>query len=263
MRILRESGNYLRRKALRNLILAILCFVGFAGIFATSIDFLPLYVNVDRYENVRTLSLLFPLIFGLYFLRQHGRYRQGYKGEDEVTRVLSSALSDDYHLINDVIFSDGYGNIDHIVLGPNGLFTIETKNHRGKIKCYGDHWSWQYRRANRTGLDHSTNIDLGSSPSKQVKMNVVRVKRALRALDAFGLSDVWINGAVVFSNPNVDLEIIEPPPNVDILRVQELPEYIRTKKSRNHFSQKEIDLIGEEILKQTQNHSAPAKPPQQ
>jgi hypothetical protein len=43
-----------------------------------------------------------------------------------VTQILS-ALDDNYVLINDAMFSDGYGNIDHIVLAPNGIFVIETK----------------------------------------------------------------------------------------------------------------------------------------
>jgi hypothetical protein len=34
--------------------------------------------------------------------------------------------------IHDV--SPGRGNVDHVVVGPGGVFTIETKSHRGRIR---------------------------------------------------------------------------------------------------------------------------------
>jgi hypothetical protein len=40
-------------------------------------------------------------------------------------------LSDDYYLLNDLYLRDGGGDIDHIVLGPNGVFVLETKNWSG------------------------------------------------------------------------------------------------------------------------------------
>ena len=33
---------------------------------------------------------------------------------------------------------ESYGNIDHIILGSNGIFVIESKNYDGKIICNGD-----------------------------------------------------------------------------------------------------------------------------
>jgi len=47
-------------------------------------------------------------------------------------------LSDDYHIMNDVVFQTGESTtqIDHIVVSKYGVFSIETKNYRGDI--YGD-----------------------------------------------------------------------------------------------------------------------------
>jgi hypothetical protein len=33
----------------------------------------------------------------------------------------------------------GRGNVDHIVIGPGGIFTIETKSHRGRINAHRVH----------------------------------------------------------------------------------------------------------------------------
>jgi len=36
------------------------------------------------------------------------------------------------------------GDIDHVVIGSNRVFVIETKNNNGVISCSGDSWSqWE------------------------------------------------------------------------------------------------------------------------
>lgn len=63
--------------------------------------------------------------------------RKGKRGEEKVSKTLLE-LSDDYHILNDIVFqtSNGTTQIDHIVVSKYGVFAIETKNYRGKI--YGD-----------------------------------------------------------------------------------------------------------------------------
>jgi hypothetical protein len=46
--------------------------------------------------------MIVPLIGVLFFYRLHRSYQQGFEGGKQVTKVLSSTLSDDYFLINDV-----------------------------------------------------------------------------------------------------------------------------------------------------------------
>lgn len=63
------------------------------------------------------------------------RIRQsGQKGEAEVVYSLSW-LPDDFEVYHHVLVSDGQRvqQIDHIVVGPNTLYHIETKNHGGDI----------------------------------------------------------------------------------------------------------------------------------
>ena len=59
-----------------------------------------------------------------------GRWSRGAGGERKVGGILEG-LGSEWHVIHDV--SLGRGNIDHIVVGPGGAFTIETKSHRGTI----------------------------------------------------------------------------------------------------------------------------------
>jgi len=65
------------------------------------------------------------------FKRDHGAWAQGAEGEEVVGQILESLVADGWQVIHDVSF--GRGNIDHIVVGPGGLYTVETKSRRGRI----------------------------------------------------------------------------------------------------------------------------------
>jgi hypothetical protein len=65
------------------------------------------------------------------FKRDYGAWAQGAEGEEVVGEILESLTTDGWQVIHDVSF--GRGNIDHIAVGPGGLFTVETKSRRGRI----------------------------------------------------------------------------------------------------------------------------------
>ena len=54
----------------------------------------------------------------------------GAKAEQAVAEALHK-LPDDYFVFHDLEFSSF--NIDHVVLGPNGIFLVETKSQKGNI----------------------------------------------------------------------------------------------------------------------------------
>jgi hypothetical protein len=58
-------------------------------------------------------------------LRRRRRLRLGYEGEVAVGQELNQLLRDGYHVYHD--FPAGKFNIDHIVVGPKGIFAVETK----------------------------------------------------------------------------------------------------------------------------------------
>lgn len=65
------------------------------------------------------------------FKRDYGAWAQGAEGEEVVGEILEGLLADGWQVIHDVSF--GRGNIDHVVVGPGGLFTVETKSRRGRV----------------------------------------------------------------------------------------------------------------------------------
>ncbi|HET7486209.1 MAG TPA: nuclease-related domain-containing protein [Solirubrobacterales bacterium] len=62
---------------------------------------------------------------------QADRWLQGAEGERAVATVLAQLENDGWRALHDI--SLGRGNVDHILVGSGGIFTIETKSHRGRI----------------------------------------------------------------------------------------------------------------------------------
>jgi Nuclease-related domain len=62
---------------------------------------------------------------------QIDRWLQGARGEQSVGAVLSGLSADGWQAIHDV--SLGRGNVDHVLVGPGGIFAIETKSQKGRV----------------------------------------------------------------------------------------------------------------------------------
>lgn len=74
---------------------------------------------------------LWKRFFGGSFKRDYEGWAQGAEGEEVVGEILEGLRKGGWCVIHDVSF--GRGNIDHIVVGPGGIFTIETKSRGGKV----------------------------------------------------------------------------------------------------------------------------------
>ena len=238
MKILKGSGNYLRNQTLKNLAKAIACLLLVSGIG------LFLFVrlvtsSVGILEEVLAIVALFPLGTFFIYLRKYHVYLGGWNGEKRVVEVLRTSLENDYFLINNVRFRDSHGDIDHIVLGPNGIFSIETKNWRGKITCNGDSWQREDRPL------------VGTSPSEQAKKNAFRVRNAIENNEKKSFNS-WIEPILVFTNKHAKLYLNNP--TVAVLKLQQLPGYITAYNSHSgayHYSRQQLEQIWKEIEKQT------------
>lgn len=235
MRKLKGSGSYLRNQTLKNFAKASICLFIFAIIFVASGIRLLSTFRLDSIEGASLLLSLIPLIGGYFYLNKYRTYYGGWEGERRVTKLLKSTLNDDYCLINEVCL-DRKGDLDHLLLGPNGIFVIETKNWRGKITCHGDDWQRQ---------DHRK---FTGSPSRQVKNNVNKIKRLLETQPNLRNHGIWVEPIVVFTNNNSQLNINKP--TVTILKLSELPSHIINYKNYNPYTIKQIQQITKQVTKQ-------------
>jgi len=170
------------------------------------------------------------ILIGLSSWQACADTRKGIQGEESVTWELSH-LSDDFLLLNDVMVSGGSGNIDHIIVGPTGIFVIETKNYSGKYVCYGDKWFFQGRR-------QKYNV---SSVSVQARNNA-RVLANLLHTSGF---TVEVNPIIVFAHPSVQLWLHSP--TVPVLKRGYVCNFVQGQKPSfqltSAYSQKVVDKI--------------------
>ncbi len=61
---------------------------------------------------------------------------KGRDGELDVADALREALGDDCYVIHDIDF--GKGNVDHVVVAPSGVYSVETKASGRQVKTQGD-----------------------------------------------------------------------------------------------------------------------------
>jgi len=235
--MLKGSGNYLRNRTLNYLAKSIVCllFVSGIGLF---LFYRLLTTTVGILEEALAIVSLIPLAGFFIYLRKYHVYLGGWNGEKAVTNLLRITLSDDYSLINNVRFRDGHGDVDHIVIGPNGIFAIETKNWSGKIACNSDVWQ-------RPGGPRSA-----TSPSEQAKRNAVRVRHAIEGSKKLPFN-VWVEPIVVFTNSHAELYVNRS--TVTVIKLPQLPSNIVSYQHRNgvhSYTEQQLEQIVEEITKQ-------------
>ena len=236
MRKIKGSSSYLKNQVRKNLAKAALSAIIFATIFAILIYEILSTFQVDMLEEAGLVFLLAPLATFYFYLRKYHIYRGGWQGEKEVSTLLSHTLSNDYYLLNDLYRRDGGGDIDHIVLGPNGVFVLETKNWNGSISCNGDEWQRMGKR------------NFSGSPSRQVKRNAARIKQIFDNSPDLKSLSIWVEGIVVLTNNHATLHFNNP--TVPILKLSQLPNYIAEFRSSRSLSDEQLETIGKEIIKQ-------------
>lgn len=200
-------------------------------------------MNHFFYASFGLITIPIAYVLGIYTYQRYLLWRSGTVGEDIVTRELKK-LNDSYYLINNIVVPPNRGDTDHIVLGPNGIFVIESKNYGGEIKCIGD--SWSRYKIGRKGKPYELWI---GSPSNQVKRNAKVLKDFI-----LGHKDkifrenkhIWVHGIVVFTNKNANLHIEKP--TIDILRIEELCDFIKQQNSEFQLSDDEVKNIGNVLL---------------
>jgi hypothetical protein len=71
-------------------------------------------------------------VISRYVLPLVERRDRGAEGEEHVGGLLEQLSDGGWRVIHDA--SLGRGNVDHILIGPPGVFTVETKSHPGPVR---------------------------------------------------------------------------------------------------------------------------------
>jgi hypothetical protein len=113
-------------------------------------------------------------IAGLFVKPAHVRaWRIGAGGEEHVGRVLAELEREGFRVLHDRGRPGGRDNIDHIVIGPPGVFVVETKRYPGPVRTRG-------RDLYLKGRRHTDFVE-------QVQRQIGSVERALNVTGVVGV----------------------------------------------------------------------------
>jgi hypothetical protein len=229
MIIKKETGSYLKHKSRTYLMIAVIYSALILLLFITSIKSLPFYIDARNNEfSFGAYTMLF-LVLIIISVKEYRKYNNGFYEEKRVTSYLTNQFNDDYYLIHDTSALDTYGNIDYIILAPNGLFTLETRNNRGNVTLYGEYW------------------DFGRSPVKQAKINAFKTSDMVASSNLFDKNPCF-QEIVVFLNAEL---FFNPKPETPVLKLEEVPDYIKLYMNGDkRYSPEYLENIRNEILKQ-------------
>ena len=203
MRLLRRGGQFTDGRIRFYLFMSIGLFVLVLMIWVLSRHF---HASQTGFIAIAFLLVLFKASF-----RRWQRWFLGKKGESKVTQTLRS-LADDYVVLNDLVLPGNKGNVDHLLIGPNGVFAIETKNYSGFVKCEEEQWFVNGHRIR--------------SFSKQAKRNGMAVRGCIGSLFTGPQAKIpCVAPLLVFVNSRARLKLFKPA--VSVLRLGELVEFIR------------------------------------
>lgn len=152
--------------------------------------------------------------------------RKGAAGEKSVAHTLSK-LPEEFRVLNDV--KTPTGNLDHVVIGPTGVFVIETKNCRGMI-----------------GADGKGELTLNGKPATKahVKRFVGRMMETRERVQVLAPSvDPFFQAVIVFTSAWVDANFGSTG-RAHCIRDDRLLSYILDEKCGKRLSSKEVAVIG-------------------
>jgi hypothetical protein len=236
MRKIKSSGSYLKNQVRKNLAKAGLSVVLFVAVIALLIFRIISTLQIGILEEAVLVFLFAPMAAFYFYLRKYHIYNGGLAGEKQVASLLNHTLNDDYYLLNDLYLRDGGGDIDHIVLGPNGVFVLETKNWNGIITCNGDEWQ-------RSGKQN-----FSASPSRQVKRNAAKIQQIIVGTPNLRALGIWVEGVVVLTNNHATLHVSNP--TVTILKLPQLPNHLTNYRNSRSLTREQLEAVGKEIVKQ-------------
>ena len=172
-------------------------------------------------------SLISVLMYWKKGLRRVESFFRGARGEERVAGVLAS-LPDSYSVFND--FEASGDHIDHVVVGPTGVFSVETKSWCGSVEIVEGHVLVNGALPSRDPVAQAQReADKVRNAIRKVGFDVTVVPVVCFASDTFAADSVSC-GPVKILNSNAVREWFASQP--DILPPNELTRLVQLLETR-------------------------------
>ena len=128
--------------------------------------------------GISALGFITSLFTAIFRYNDATVIRTGIDGEKNTARIVSSLPDNYFGIQNAVIKFDGkLSELDMVVIGPTGIFIVETKNRKGFITGKYDSQKWTQTKTGRTGNEYSNDF---YSPIKQISTHIFRLAHFLK-----------------------------------------------------------------------------------
>ena len=200
-KVLGEPGRYVSQqsvKRFRRLVLSAIAGIALLTFLFGAFCVYDLVVKKSLLSSVfaTAVLLLLNIFIGRVVTRkidEHERERvnflKGATGEQAVARKLDD-LPDEFCVIHDL--ATPFGNLDHVVIGPTGVFILETKNWKGTITADG-----------KGGILFN-NAPPKKAPIKPLIARMMNVRDKVKTLCDAGEDLPYFNGLLVFPSARVE-----------------------------------------------------------
>ena len=138
---------------------------------------------------------------------------QGALGELAVAGRLAQ-LDDRWTVLHAVPVGQGSCDIDHVVIGPAGVFTLNTKHHRGKRIWVADR-----------------NLRVNGRPEPYLPKATAEADRASRLLSRMVGEPVVVRGVLVVVGASA-ITVKEPPSDIAVVSDHQLVSWLRRQPTR-------------------------------
>jgi len=146
----------------------------------------------------------------------------GEKGERRVSEVLRTLRNKDYVTFDDLLL--GGVNVDHVVVGPGGVFAVETKTY----SVFGN---------GIVGIAPNSELHLSGKPALKDPLKQAGASAAMVSaeLKRWMHRDMWVNPVVVLPGWRIDPPRIET--GVVILNEETIAEFFKTRPEKLNSSE--------------------------
>ena len=124
------------------------------------------------------------------------RWRTGADGEKQTARAVRALVRDGWVLLNDL--QRGPGNVDHVLIGPPGVFLLESKHLGGAVSVAGDELVVRWLEAPEDGYRNTAIAGRARGAAAQLSRDIGTV----------GGRTPWVQSIVVlwarFEQPSVE-----------------------------------------------------------
>jgi hypothetical protein len=151
-------------------------------------------------------------------------WRRGAEGEEAVAAQLARLERDGWRFLHSIPVGSRGSDIDHVAIGPGGVFTINTKNHRGKKVWVG----------NRS-------IRVGGYPVHYIRNAAFEAERASRMLTERCGFPVIVNGVLAVIADEITVK--QQPDEVTVLGRRQIRRWLQ--RQGTHLESGQIDAIFE------------------